>query len=212
MKYVERLLGETDYLKRIEKLERLEADREFCRHGLPHFLDTARIAWIRVLEQRTEGYASGGNQELLRDSNNPKEAYQGSASALEKEDIYLAALLHDLGRISQYEEGIPHHQAGGLVAEKLLGEIGYPKEKQERLVKAIEGHRGLTSGQQKAAWAEDNQDVAERKGSQDNKTLTGEPLGSLLRWADKKSRNCFFCKAQAECNWEQGKRNETIEY
>lgn len=185
MEFVDKLLKETEFLELLGKLEQLEENRQFCRHGLPHLLDTARIAWIRVLEQRTEGYASGGNQELLRDSNNPKEAYQGIASALEKEDIYLAALLHDLGRISQYEEGIPHHQAGSLVAEKLLGEIGYPKEKQERLVKAIEGHR---------------------------KAPIGESLGSLLRWADKKSRNCFFCKAQKACKWEPGKQNETIEY
>ncbi len=185
MDFVDKLLKETEFLELLGKLEQLEENRQFCRHGLPHLLDTARIAWIRVLEQGAEGYALGEIQELSDGANNPKEGYQESAPALEKEDIYLAALLHDLGRIAEYEEGIPHHQAVGPVAEKLLGEIGYPREKQALLVKAMEGHR---------------------------KAPMGEALESLLGWADKKSRNCFFCKAQKACKWEQGKQNETIEY
>lgn len=212
MEYVERLLRETDYLQIVEKLEGLEADREFCRHGLPHLLDTARIAWIRVLEQRTDRYASHGKQEFLSGQNNPRAAYPEREAALEKEDIYLAALLHDLGRIAEYEEGIPHHQAGSPVAQKLLGEIGYPKEKQAMIIKAIEGHRGMPPKDPKVSWAEENQNALEREESRDNRTRTGEPLESLLRWADKKSRNCFFCKAQKACKWEQEKRNKTIEY
>ena len=48
-------------------------------------MDVARIAYIENLEAQL---------------------------GLEKEDIYIAALLHDLGRVDEYESGIGHHIAG----------------------------------------------------------------------------------------------------
>ena len=38
------------------------------------------------------------------------------------------------------------------------------------------------------------------------------PLYEMLYWADKKSRNCFACAAQAECNWDRQKMNLEIDY
>ena len=69
MEYVRKLLQETDYLLQMKKLEQLEAERLFCRHGLSHVLDVARIAWIMVLEKQMQ---------------------------VEKEVVYLTALLHDM--------------------------------------------------------------------------------------------------------------------
>ena len=52
-------------------IEAAEADRVFCRHGLPHLLDVARIAWILNLER---------------------------GCGLHRDVVYAAALLHDIGK------------------------------------------------------------------------------------------------------------------
>ena len=39
------------YQTELHKLQLLEADREFCRHTPEHFLDVARLAYIRALEE-----------------------------------------------------------------------------------------------------------------------------------------------------------------
>lgn len=170
MKYVDKLLQETDFLQQLDKLEQLEQNRQFCRHGLAHLLDTARIAWIGYLEQKQ------GNLE-----------HEVSLQMIEKEDIYLAALLHDLGRVQEYENGKPHHDAGAEIAETYLQAIGYPKDRMTLVLEAIQGHRSM-------------------------KQSEGNTLTNLLYWADKKSRSCFFCKSQKECKWSQEKRNQTIKY
>lgn len=159
MIYVDKLLKETDYLKQLQQLEQLERDRQFCRHGLSHLLDTARLIWIRCLEGRR---------------------------TMDKEMVYLAALLHDLGRIDQYEAGTPHEEAGARRAEGLLSAIGYPTERREKVTEAILGHRGSRS----AAEAIE--------------------LSALLCWADARSRMCFACDAREECNWREDQKNETI--
>mgnify|MGYP002508293439 CR=1 FL=1 len=117
MKYVKRLLEETEYLQWVEELEQAEAERIFCRHGLSHSLDVARIGWILTLER---GQAGTGK---------PGEAL--------KEKIYLTALLHDLGRLSEAKQGTPHHRAGAALAEQLLARIQYPKEDRQEILAAI---------------------------------------------------------------------------
>ena len=146
------------YQTELHKLQLLEADREFCRHTPEHFLDVARLAYIRALE---ENYS------------------------VSKELIYCTALLHDIGRARQYEDGTPHDEAGAVIAEQILKELGFPPEKIQAIVSAIRGHR-----------AETNQTI----------------LGQLIYRADKKSRNCFSCKAEPECYWSSAKKNMTIQY
>ena len=80
------------YQTELHKLQLLEADREFCRHTPEHFLDVARLAYIRALE---ENYS------------------------VSKELIYCSALLHDIGRARQYEDGTPHDEAGAVIAETI---------------------------------------------------------------------------------------------
>ena len=70
--------------KSVVCITQLEASREFCRHDVTHFLDVARLAWIENLER---------------------------GLGVSKEEIYAAALLHDIGRHLQYEKGIPHDEA-----------------------------------------------------------------------------------------------------
>ena len=130
------------YQTELHKLQLLEADREFCRHTPEHFLDVARLAYIRALEE-----------------NYP----------VSKELIYCTALLHDIGRARQYEDGTPHDEAGAVIAEQILKELGFSPEEIQAIVSAI--YR-----------------------------------------ADKKSRNCFSCKAEPECYWSSAKKNMTIQY
>ena len=89
------------YQTELRKLQLLEADREFCRHTPEHFLDVARLAYIRALEE-----------------NYP----------VSKELIYCTALLHDIGRARQYEDGTPHDEAGAIIAGQILKELGFPPE------------------------------------------------------------------------------------
>ena len=63
-----------------QRIQEWEKDRIYCRHGMEHFLDTARIAYIRSLEENIP---------------------------VSKDQIYAAALLHDIGKWQQYEDGTP---------------------------------------------------------------------------------------------------------
>ena len=200
---MEKLLRETEYLNYIEKLERLEADRVFCRHGLSHLLDTARIAWIRVLEAQASRCGLSGEPEGTQER--PVSSC-GEEALPEKEIVYLTALLHDLGRIQEYEEGVPHQRAGASLARQLLCRIGYPQKKTELIAAAIEGHRG--GMKRRAPEADRENRGVEAPGQND----APEPLRQLLYWADKRSRNCFCCGARAECKWEPEKRNRGIEF
>ena len=81
------------YQNELNKLQLLETDREFCRHTPEHFLDVARLAYIRALEEN---------------------------APVSKELIYCTALLHDIGRARQYEDGTPHDEAGAAIAGQIL--------------------------------------------------------------------------------------------
>lgn len=135
--------------------ERLEKDRVFCRHGLGHLLDVARIAYIEDLE---------------------------SGAGVPKEMIYAAALLHDIGRHLQYTEQTPHHEASARIAEKILPECGFTQEETAQILHAILSHRDRT---------------AKEDGG----------LAGLIYRADKRSRCCFACPAEAECDWDREKKN-----
>ena len=73
----------------VDEIARLEQDRVFCRHDRTHFLDVARLAYIENLER---------------------------GLGVDKELIYAAALLHDIGRHLQYAKNIPHDEAGAQLA------------------------------------------------------------------------------------------------
>ena len=61
------------FQQRLKAIEAAEADRKFCLHNLSHALDTARIGYIIILENKLN---------------------------IDKELFYSAALLHDIGRCS----------------------------------------------------------------------------------------------------------------
>lgn len=149
------------YVSHYQRLKKLEQSRIFCRHQTEHLLDTARIAYILNLE---EGYG------------------------LSRDLIYAAALLHDIGKSLQYEEGTPHEQAGAALAGQILSdmpaELTFTMEEQWQILTAIRVHRRLRN--------------------------EAEPLESLLYRGDKLSRPCFSCPAASQCDWSDEKKNMEI--
>ncbi|MCI7639725.1 MAG: HD domain-containing protein [Clostridiales bacterium] len=144
------------FAEHLARLEVLEQTRIFCRHDLSHLMDVARLMWIAALERQLP---------------------------LNREVVYAAALLHDLGRVEQMGEGIPHHQASADLAARILPEAGFSANEIAQIQNAIACHRG---------------DGGENM------------LGQLLYWADKKSRPCWVCAAKNKCNWPQEKKNWEI--
>lgn len=156
MERVNKILRHPVFAEHLARLETLEQARIFCRHGLPHLLDVARMMWISALEQQLP---------VTRDA------------------AYAAALLHDIGRVEQIEEGIPHHQASASLAAQILPEAGFSEAEITQIQNAIACHR-----------ADGGDNI----------------LGQLLYWADKKSRVCRTCPARGECSWPDEKKNWEI--
>lgn len=158
MERVNRIWNHTYYRQCLDKISALEADREFCRHTPEHFLDVARLTWIFAMEEGLD---------------------------IERGLVYAAALLHDIGRFRQYEDGTPHDVASVEIAERLLPECGYTEQETSVIVDMIAFHR--------------------KKGS-------GKDIDGLFYRADKMSRSCFLCLAERECNWPAEKKNMVIRY
>lgn len=160
MSRVQRIYEHPVYRECVEKNCKAEETRIFCRHNMQHFLDVARLAYILNLEKNYK---------------------------IAKEEIYAAALLHDIGKWQQYAEKIPHEQASAVLAEKILEDTGFEEAERERILVAIREHR------------------------RENKDIYGQnPLAEVLYYADKISRACYACPAESECNWSEEKKNMQI--
>lgn len=146
MSRVNRILHDDEFLSYSKKNEEAESERIYCRHNLFHSLDVCRIACILNLEKNLH---------------------------LEKEVIYAAGLLHDIGRWKEYEDGTDHASASKELAAEILKRCGFSNEESIEILCAIEGHRK-------------------------NRT-SPFPLGELLYRADKLSRNCTGCTARSTC-------------
>lgn len=157
---IDRILQNDLFLDNLSKNAAAEADRRFCRHDMRHFLDVARIGQIINLEEQL---------------------------ALEKELIYAAGLLHDIGKHMQYSDDIPHERASAMIAPDILLTCGFDEAETGCIVDAILSHR--------------------------DEAVAGEKnLRGVLYRADKASRACFACKVEKECNWKDGKKNWSIRY
>ena len=151
------ILKDPLYCIELQKLAKFEKNRRFCRHTMEHFLDVARIMYILSLEAQT---------------------------TLSKDIIYATALLHDIGRAQEYENGTPHNEASVTIATCILSSCDYNDDEIQQITSAIDKHRTETS-----------------------KT---DCLSAYLYQADKLSRNCFTCPAYEECYWPTDKKNHTI--
>ena len=99
--------------------------------------------------------------------------------------VYAAALLHDIGRFVEYEAGEDHAVVSARMAPEILRDAGFFEEEITEIVEAIANHRN------KAVAQEAN-------------------LKGMLYRADKMSRDCYFCKAEKECDWSSEKKNRGI--
>ena len=147
MDRINRITECVEFRAAIERIDELEKDRIYCKHGIEHLLDTARIAYIISLER---------------------------GLSFNKETIYAAALLHDIGRSSKSAE---HEKESVKIAIHKLDICGFSKEEKEVVTEAVERHR-------------------EKDGREDIETLS-----DVIREADKLSRVCAYCDAKSGCKW-----------
>ncbi len=160
MDRINQIINNSSYIKYTKELKAIEAGRRFCRHGIEHCLDVARIMMLLNYEEQL---------------------------AIPKEMIYAAALLHDIGRGIQYQGGMSHEAAGVPIARDILCASGFDQEETEVLLQAIGNHR--------------NTDIRD-----------GHTLDGILYRAEKASRACYACDAEAECDWKQDKKNMLLRY
>ncbi|MBS3897262.1 MAG: HD domain-containing protein [Dethiobacter sp.] len=157
MEAVQKLIQDHDYLYYLSLTKNYETDRRYCCHNFSHLLDVARIAWILCLERQI---------------------------SLPRSVVYAAALLHDIGRFAEHEDGrIDHAAKSASLAEPLLARHGFSLAETKLILQAILVHR------------------------QTPETVT-DLLGAVLAEADDLSRLCYDCPAQAGCH--KAKRMPTL--
>ncbi len=111
---INKIITNDIFLQHCHKIEKAECGREFCGHGMAHFLDVARIAMILNLQER---------QEVPYDL------------------IYAAALLHDIGRYEQYADKTPHEEASVRIALEILPACGFDDKETAVILLAMQQHR-----------------------------------------------------------------------
>ena len=114
MDRIDKILNHHLFLYHISQNNAAEADRRFCRHGMAHFLDVARIAMMINLEEDLH---------------------------ISKDLICGAALLHDIGKHEQYTSGKPHEIGSAEIAPVILKECDFTEEETDQIVNAIVSHR-----------------------------------------------------------------------
>lgn len=109
------IIENEEYRALLKELETLEESRKYCKHGLEHLLDVARISYIMILEDGAD---------------------------ISKDIVYAASLLHDIGRVKTYHQsGEDHDRVSADIAEKILSECGYSPEEIRQICDAILSHR-----------------------------------------------------------------------
>ncbi|WP_304683180.1 HD domain-containing protein [uncultured Clostridium sp.] len=157
MKNIDIIFNNVQYRNALKSLKEYEKDREFCNHTIEHFIDVARIAYIMVLEENLN---------------------------ISKEVIYAIGLLHDIGRVKQYEEGISHDIASVEMSKEILKETNFTSDEINIILSGIASHRKESD----------------------------KRLEEIIYKADKLSRQCFNCKVKRECYWKDEKKNLAIKY
>ena len=152
---VNKIINHEDYQKYLNKLKKLEQNRKFCRHDFSHFLDVARIASIINLRENSQ---------------------------IDPEQIYAAALLHDIGRAVENPKRQPHAVLSAQLSEKILLDCYFLELEIKSITDAIIGHG-------------------------DKKFENAKNLCGILYMADKLSRQCYMCDMQKECFWSVEEKN-----
>ncbi|ACL75683.1 HD domain-containing protein [Ruminiclostridium cellulolyticum] len=147
MKKVHKILSHPQFKKYMELNFQAEQDRKFCRHDIQHSIDVARVAYIISLENNYN---------------------------LDKEIIYITALLHDIARWKQYSEKVDHAAEGAVLARGILRDLKMDNNDTEMILDAIAKHR--------------------------KKEGHSTPLSKVLYAGDKSCRQCIVCSMVEECN------------
>ncbi|MFR6599239.1 MAG: HD domain-containing protein, partial [Finegoldia magna] len=96
MKNTNIVLNHKLFNKKINKIEDDEKTRVFCKHDFSHLMDVARICYIINLEENLN---------------------------IDKDLIYVTALLHDLGRADEVDTGINHSILSQEIAQEILKDL-----------------------------------------------------------------------------------------
>jgi len=174
---IRRIMDDPRFRRELRKTEQLEKDRVFCRHDWQHLLDTARIMQILCLRE---------------------------SLPVQSDLIYAAALLHDIGRARQYEDGTPHDIAGVQIAGPILADCGYTAAETDLILYAVGSHR------LHAALTAESDPVSD-SGNAEYPEHVKNRFAQIMYAADKKSRPCYLCNARKDCNWPEERKNRTPE-
>ena len=159
MKNTDIVLNHNLFNEKINKIEDDEKTRVFCKHDFSHLMDVARICYIINLEENLN---------------------------IDKDLIYVTALLHDLGRADEVDTGINHSILSQEIAQEILKDLDFDEKSKQRIISAIKHHR--TNKENDDRFIE------------------------IFYKADKLSRMCFRCPARSICNWPEEKKNKTVIY
>lgn len=159
MKNTDIVLNHKIFNEKINKIENDEKTRVFCKHDFSHLMDVARICYIINLEENLD---------------------------IDKDLIYVTALLHDLGRADEVDTGINHSILSQEIAKEILKDLNFDDISKQRIINAIKNHR--------------------------TKEKNDDRFIEIFYKADKLSRMCFRCPARSICNWPEEKKNKTVIY
>ncbi|NMA69191.1 MAG: HD domain-containing protein [Desulfitobacterium sp.] len=166
MPRVNKILQHPAYEEYTKNNLKAEEKRIYCRHGEDHGLAVARVAYIYILENLLKNISLDRNEE---------EVFEDAFGvALNKELIYGAGILHDIGRWVEYETGEDHAQAGVRLAGPILQDCGFNEAEQKIILEGIQEHR-LEPSQ-----------------------ITSI-LGKALALADDWARDCKNCSSKETC-------------
>ena len=181
MKRVNNIINDSVFRTELQRIDKYEKDRIYCRHGINHMMDVARIAYIYVLEKPYE---------------------------VDKEIVYAAALLHDIGRGRQYETGENHDAAGVRIAADILSRSGFSDDECKLILSAVAGHRGYTDI--KCGDIQSDKAIMKTHLFSGGSEVTAEEFASLIKTADNESRQCFMCSASDTCKWSDSRKNHRL--
>lgn len=214
MNYTQRVLEHPLFIKIQKEISKLEDGRIYCHHELAHALDVCRIAWILYLEVYTigegenglsgkaEATTTSGCRSESASPRSPKSFRQGESAVPSGESmatgkperldqmrdrIYVAGLLHDIGRAAQYTTGVHHSIAGIPLAEEILNDIGCPED-----------------------WKQETLEIVSEHWGREEKGLEPDSTAYYIDRADHLSRNCFACAASDTCKWKEEEKNRRL--
>lgn len=151
MNKIENIIANPVYQDYLKRNSNAEIDRIFCCHDFDHVVETARLTYILILEEGTP--------------------------FISREIAYAAALLHDIGRWTEYQSGDDHAEKSADLAREILIEAGFSNDETRLIERAIREHR-----------------------NKDYNRKSRPILSAALARADSLSRKCFCCSSKKQCN------------